>query len=261
MAVIRCFGLPGCGKTTTLAYYALKAIKSHKYKNVYANTHLSIHGVTYVPFDVFGKYEIRDCLFLVDEAMVYAGDRDHRNFGKEKIKEFVMHRHKDCDIILFSQEADGVDKKIRSITDRIYYIKKGFFLGKWFSILYRIPYAVAFPESGDHIGDIIMGYKKPPLIACLFSKRLYRPKLYDLFDSWESDELPPLPDIYQPYVDPSHRDPVLRPWLHKTFILLRQAKRYRRTVRSNQYFSFDLKRKKRRVSDGCGADERMQHAA
>ena len=221
MAVIRYFGLPGCGKTTTLAYHALKAINSRRYKHVYSNVFLSIHGVTVVPFEFFGKYELRDCLILVDEAMIVCGDRDHKNFGKEKLKEFMIHRHKYCDIILFSQEADGVDKKIRSITDRMFYVKKGLLLGHWISTIYRIPYDVMFPDAGDRIGDIIMGYKRPPILARLFAKRLYRPKYYQYFDSWESDPLPELPSEYVPFQDPNHVDPVFRPFLHKSFILLR----------------------------------------
>lgn len=245
MAVIRFFGLPGSGKTTILTYCALLASKSGHYKNIYSNVSIAVHGVTYIPFDFFGKYELRECLFLVDEATIMCGDRDHKNFSKEKLKEFMMHRHKDCDIILFSQEADGVDKKIRSITDRMYYVKKGVLTGKWFSSIYRIPYDVMFPDGGDKIGDIIMGYKKPPFLARLFAKRLYRPFYYKYFDSWESDPLPELPANYQPYVDPRHRDPVFRPWCNKTLILLRSAKRIRKSTKSNMYFSFDLKPKEK----------------
>ena len=273
MAVIRYFGLPGCGKTTTLASEAYRALG--KYKNIYSNVFLAIDGVTVIPFDVFGVYELRDCLFLIDEAMIVCGDRDHKNFGKEKLKEFMMHRHKDCDIILFSQEADGVDKKIRSITDRMYYVKKGLLLGKWFSTIYRIPYDVMFPSDGDHVGDIIMGYKKPPILTRLFAKRLFRPRYYKYFDSWENDPLPPLPDKYQPYRDPD--PPIFRPWLNKTFILLRSVKRIRKKnlkvykrlklrqgVAALPYFSFDLKTKKknrRRNGAGRGKFQRMQQAA
>lgn len=241
MAVIRYFGLPGCGKTTTLAYHAFKAYKSGRYRHIYSNVQLAIHGVTVVPFEVFGVYELRDCLFLIDEAMIVCGDRDHKNFGKEKLKEFVMHRHKNCDIILFSQEADGVDKKIRSITDRMFYVKKGILTGKWFSSIYRIPYDVMFPSDGDKIGDIVMGYKKPPFLARVFAKRLYRPLYYKYFDSWENDPLPELPKEYQPYVDPNHHYPVLRPWLSKMVILLRSAKRYRK--KNKGYFSSALTKK------------------
>lgn len=231
MAVERYFGLPGCGKTTTLAMRAVKAIHSGRYKNVYSNVYLSVHGVTVIPFEFFGVYELRDCLFLIDEAMIVCGDRDHKNFGKEKLKEFMMHRHKDCDIILFSQEADGVDKKIRSITDRMYYVKKGLLLGKWISTIYRIPYDVMFPDSGDNIGAIIMGYKKPGIISRITARRLYRPIYYQYFDSWESEPLPELPAKYQPYQDPDYRAPLFRPYMNKTFILLRSARKYRKAAK------------------------------
>lgn len=233
MAVIRYFGLPGAGKTTILTYHALNASRSGRYRNIYSNVFLSVHGVTHVPFDVFGTYELRDCLFLVDEAMIVCGDRDHKNFGKEKLKEFMMHRHKDCDIILFSQEADGVDKKIRSITDRMFYVKKGIITGKWFSSIYRIPYDVMFPEGGDKIGDIIMGYKKPPFLARVFAKRLFRPKYYKYFDSWESDELPPLPPEYKPYQDPNRREALFAPWWNKMGRFYRAAKKIRKRKKHN----------------------------
>lgn len=242
MAVIRYFGLPGCGKTTTLTFHALRAVRSGKYKNVYCNVFLSIHGVTVIPFDFFGVYELRDCLLLIDEAMIYCGDRDHKSFSKEKLKEFMMHRHKDCDIILFSQEADGVDKKIRSITDRMFYVKKGLLLGKWISTIYRIPYDVMFPSDGDKIGDIIMGYKKPPLLARLFAKRLFRPLYYRYFDSWENDPLPPLPEQYKPYEDPRHHVPVLRPWLYKYKVFFKAVKKLRK--RNKDLFSDTLCPKK-----------------
>lgn len=255
MAVSRYFGLPGCGKTTTLAMLAYKARCSGKYKYIYTNVDLMIDGVTYVPFDVLGKYELRDCLFLVDEAAIFCGDRDYKNFSKEKLKEFMMHRHKDCDIVLFSQEASGVDKKIRSITDRMYYVKKGIFLGKWITNIYRIPYDVMFPESGDNLGDILMGYKKPSILSRLFARRMYRPKYYQYFDSWQSDVLEPLPSEYQPYTDYLFERPFIyrfmdkfrfyKDWHTKTVILLRSVKRYRRQHR--QYFSRSLPKKNKRL--------------
>lgn len=258
MAVSRYFGLPGCGKTTTLSMLAVKAMRSGIYQNIYSNVQLSVHGVTYVPFDVFSKYELRDCLFLVDEAMIFVGDRDHKNFSKEKLKEFMMHRHKNCDIVLFSQEADGVDKKIRSITDRMYYVKKGLILGKWFSTIYRIPYDVMFPQNAENIGDIIMGYKKPSLISRLTAKRLYRPLYYKYFDSWEHDPLPELPSTYHVYQDPAYRKPVFKLYRNKSIILLRSWKRYKRSLRRSdrrQIFSRTLPRKRfKRSSVPIGAD-------
>ena len=127
MSVSRYFGLPGCGKTTTLAMLAKKALDSKKYDIVCGNVQLSIHGFIYVPFEAFVKYDLVNALFLIDEAMVECGDRDYKNFDKDKIEAFVMHRHSNQDVVLFSQEPDGVDKKIRSITDRIFYVKNPFF--------------------------------------------------------------------------------------------------------------------------------------
>ena len=58
MAVSRYFGLPGCGKTTTLAMLAYKARCSCRYKHIYCNVDLALDGVTYVPFDVLGPEAI-----------------------------------------------------------------------------------------------------------------------------------------------------------------------------------------------------------
>lgn len=224
MAVSRYFGLPGCGKTTTLAMLALKAIQSGKYKDVYCNVHLDIPGVTYIDFDCFGRYELRDCLILLDEAMVYCGDRDYKSFGKDRLEYAVMHRHHFADIVLFSQEADGIDKKLRSITDGMYYVKKGWLLGKWITTIYKIPYGIVWPSensNGENLGKIIMGYMKPPLLAKLFARRIYRPKYYQYFDSWEVEELPSLPPEYKKIPGRIENRRWIRTHCTKTAILLR----------------------------------------
>lgn len=226
MAVSRYFGLPGCGKTTVLTMLALKAIKSEKYKYVYANVRLSIPGVIYVPFDWFGKYNFHDCLLLVDEAMVNCGDRDYKSFGKDKIRAFVEHRHFNMDIVLFSQEPDGIDKKIRSITDRMYYVKKGLITGRWFSSIYKIPYRLLFPENDENAGRILMGYVRPPFLSRLFARRLYRPKYYPFFDTYEVDfTLPEVPGSAVPYELPFDERPIFRSYFRrrkrKNFSLLK----------------------------------------
>lgn len=242
MSVSRYFGLPGCGKTTILCWLARKGVRSGVYKHVYTNVEsLRVHGCTYVPFDYFGEYDFRDCLLLVDEAMIECGDRDYKSFSKQKIRAFVMHRHKNSDIVLFSQEPDGIDKKIRSITDRMYYVKKPLLLGKWISKIYKIPYGLVWPSensNGENLGKIVMGYKKPPLLASLFCRRVYRPKLYKYFDSFEDYAAKPLPDSFRPYQDPGYRKPIFSPYMHKTFILLRSVKLYRAQLRRSDLQPF-----------------------
>lgn len=233
MAVSLFFGLPGCGKTTMMARIAYRSIRSKKYKYVYGNVHLNIPGYTFITNDCIGKYELRDCLLLIDEATLFADSRDYKAFSKGRIEYFLEHRHRNADIMLFTQQWDGVDKKLRTITDRVYYIKKGFWTGKWISTCYRIPYDIIIPDpkknTGEKLGEIIQGYCKPPWYARLFAIRVYRPRWYEYFDSWELDEFPALPGKYttNPGELPFSVNYVRH--FHKRIILLRslQRKRFR----------------------------------
>lgn len=197
------FGLPGAGKTTVMTSLALKWSKRKRYKNIYCNVRLKIPGVTYIDNDCIGHYLLRDCLLLIDEASLFADNRAYKTFSYEKLCFFLEHRHFRCDIYLFTQQWDGVDRKIRVITDRVYYIYKKPLSGFLFSKYYRIPYGIIIPDphksSSEKLGEIIQGYCKPPLLVRLFAKKLFRPKYYKYFDSFECYYLPPLPDKYQPY--------------------------------------------------------------
>lgn len=237
MAVSLFFGLPGCGKTTMLAKMAYDAVKYGKYQNVYSNVHVNIPGVTFITNDCIGKYELRDCLLLIDEATLFADSRAYKSFDKGKLEYFLEHRHRNADIALFTQQWDGVDRKIRTITDRVFYIKKGLLLGHWFSSCYRIPYDIIIPDpkkaaGGEKLGEIIQGYCKPPWIMRLFCKRVYRPRYYKYFDSWELDEKEPLPPEYSPVEHDMLSRPIAFRWLRVTGDYLkksrRRLKRYKR---------------------------------
>lgn len=189
MAVSLYFGLPGAGKTTMMVYLALKGIKSQRYRYIYCNVHIAVPGVTYIDNECIGKYDLSDCLILVDEATLFADSRDFKNFGKDKLTYFLEHRHYNADIILFTQQWDGVDRKIRVITDRVFYVYKGKILGRWFTRCYPIPYGIIIPDpkkdSSEKLGEIVQGYAKPNVLVRLFSPWLYRPSYYKYFDSWE----------------------------------------------------------------------------
>lgn len=207
MAVSLYFGLPGAGKTTLMAHKALKGVKSKRYKNVYGNVHMSINGYTYIDNDCIGKYDLSDCLLLIDEATLFADSRRYKDFSMEKLEYFLEHRHYNADILLFTQQWDGVDRKIRVITDRVYYVFKGFLFGHWWSTYYRIPYGIIIPDankknSGEKLGEIIQGYCKPNIIVRLFAPKLFRPKYYKYFDSWERRKLKELPSKYRAYYVP-----------------------------------------------------------
>lgn len=203
MSISLYFGLPGCGKTTLLTAKAIQAVKSKKYLNVYSNVHIAVKGVTYIDNDCIGRYDLSDSLILVDEATLFADNRDYKNFSKERIEFFLEHRHFNCDILFFTQQWDGIDKKIRVITDRVFYVYKGAILGRWFTRSYRIPYGIIIPnpkkDSSEKLGEIVQGYCKPSFLVRLFSPWLFRPAYYKYFDSWEKPYRPPLPDSYEPY--------------------------------------------------------------
>lgn len=204
MAVKLYFGLPGCGKTTLLASMAYKAVRSKRYQSVYSNVELSIPGVTFVDNSVIGRYDLRNCLILIDEGTLFADSRHHKEFPKEVCTYFMLHRHYNADIVIFTQGWDSMDKRIRQITDRVYYVYKTPLMGLIFTRYYRIPYGIIIPDpkknTGSQLGEIIQGYCKPSFIVRLFSHRIFRPRWYKYFNSWVTKELPPLPDIYQPYL-------------------------------------------------------------
>lgn len=214
MAVKLFFGLPGSGKTTLMAYFAKKATSRFSpYQNVYSNVGLAISGVTYIDNECIGKYDMSNGIVLLDEATLFADSRAYKEFSKSKLSYFLLHRHYNVDIYLFTQQWDGVDRKIRVITDRVYYVFKGKIMGKWFTSYYRIPYGIIIPNpnkknnAGEKLGEIIQGYCKPSLLQRIFCPKLFRPKYYKYFDSWECPELPPLPKKYQKYTFQKNEEP------------------------------------------------------
>lgn len=199
------FGLPGAGKTTLMCYHAICACRGRKYKHVYGNVRMAIDGYTYISNDCIGKYDLSSCLLLIDEATLFADNRAYKEFDKDKLSFFLQHRHYGCDINLYTQQWDGVDRKIRVITDRVYYVYKGLLIGKWYTCYYRIPYGIIIPDkkdNGEKLGDIVQGYCKPPFLVRLFSRKLYRPRYYRYFDSFEAPKLPMLPPNFTAYQKP-----------------------------------------------------------
>ena len=243
MAVSLYFGLPGCGKTTMLARLALRGIRSGRYQYVFSNVRLNIPGVVYIDNECIGKYELHDCLLLIDEATLFADSRAYKTFDKGKLEYFLEHRHRNADIALFTQQWDGVDRKIRVITDRVYYVYKGVFTRKWISSCYRIPYGILIPDpkknGGDKLGEIVQGYSKPPWFIRLFAQRIWRPTYYKYFDSWELDPLPDLPETYAPVPGELSRFGLLVRWHNKSNILLRSWKRLKRAQRKQARIPYD----------------------
>lgn len=191
------FGLPGCGKTTLLSALAINGMRSKRYSHVFCNIPLNIDGLIRIDESDLGKFDISDGLVLFDESTIAFDSRDFAKRSHLILDYFMLHRHYNVDICLFAQGWDTTDKRIRQITDRVYYVYKGFFTGHWFSKYWRIPYDILFPDpkrGNEGLGQIVQGYKKPPFFNRIFCKSIYRPAYYKYFDSWAAPELPALPD-------------------------------------------------------------------
>ena len=234
MSISLYFGLPGCGKTTWLTKLALDGLKSGKYEYIYTNVNLNIPGVTIIDNECIGQYELENCLLLIDEATLFADSRDFKNFSKGRLEYFLEHRHRCADIVLFTQQWDGVDRKIRVITDRVYYVYKGILTGHWISKCWPVPYGILFPDpkkTGEKLGEIVQGYSKPPLLTRLFAKRIYRPKYYKYFNSWELEKLPALPEAYKPQKLDFTKAPVMRTWFRSGRLVMKRTRKARKADR------------------------------
>lgn len=202
MSVTLYFGLPRSGKTTFAAAIAVETQKKidsgkSKYKAVYTNFHVNYPNIRKIdPALHFGNFEFTDSLVLIDEATLHFDSRDYKAIDKKIRKFFFLHGHQRLNIILFCQQWDAVDKGIRVITDKVFYVHKGKFR-RWISYAMPIPYDIIIPDpkksDGEKLGEIIQGYCKPPFLVRLFQPRIRRRKYYKYFDSWEREKLPELP--------------------------------------------------------------------
>lgn len=179
------FGLPGSGKSTSMARYAYKALKTRagrkRYDRVYCN--FTCAGCYTLDSMDLGTYNFENCLILIDEAMNQYDNRDFKKFTDELKYFFSNHRHYGVDVIYFTQAYDEVDIKIRRNTEILYYLKKmpfGF-------TMYRPIYRKIMVNSTTN--EIQSGY----VIGSIFSIRFFfRPKYYKMFDTSERKLLKPL---------------------------------------------------------------------
>lgn len=185
-------GLPGCGKTTLLASFALYHVKHGKH--VYSNVRLDLPSelYTYIKSEYLGVYNISNGVVLLDEGEIIAESRSYKSFPKHMSDFFMLHRHYRVEVCVFCQRYKGVDIKIRNLCDKVYFVRKGLF---GFTSYTPIEYRICVPQAGERLGEIIEGYRMPsPIVRLFTTKRVYRPLYYRYFDSYECAVLPPIPD-------------------------------------------------------------------
>lgn len=193
--MIKCyFGLPGCGKSTFLAMLAQKELKRiEREKSVYKRvfTNFYVKGCYIIKYSELGLYDFSDSLVLLDEITLDADSRNFKQFDEVKKECFLMHRHYHMDIIYFTQQWDGVDKKIRDITQELRYLKK-----LRLPLLNNLSVATCIfriLDVDENTKQIVYGYRFPNWFDRLIGRTkeyCWRPRWYEYFDSFEARSLP-----------------------------------------------------------------------
>lgn len=201
MSLYLFFGLPGVGKSTLMSKLIYQFTRQHKYNHIYCNEFVTIPGVIQISNDDIGKYNIYDGAVFIDEASLFADNRDFKNFTRTKLQYFVMHRHKNVDVYFFTQYYNGIDIKLRQLCTNVFYMYKPLLTGHWITKYYRINYGIMIPSKQDSqkMGEIVEGYSKPSIFQRIFCHRVFRPRYYKYFDSFKDWYLPPLPNGYDGY--------------------------------------------------------------
>lgn len=179
------FGLPGSGKTTFLTRLArrqLRKIAKGKSSYTHVLTNFYCEGCERVDYKDLGHFNIENAYILLDEITLDADSRNFKQFDEAHKHFFLMHRHYGCDVVYFTQQYDGVDKKIRDITSNLYFVKKRLM----FTVATKIYRTLDINEMTK---EIVQGYR----FANWFEKWFlggthqicYRPKWYKYFDSWD----------------------------------------------------------------------------
>lgn len=178
------FGLPGAGKTTIAAHNASKCLKHGM--NVYSN--VPIVGTIPYSAEDLGVFQLENGRVILDEAGIEFNNRDFKSFKKSALMFFKLHRHYGLSIDVFSQGWDDMDKKIRTLAQRYYLVKRSII--PFFIVKVPIRRRIGVNEFTKEICDT---YSIDHGLLSLFTcERIFAPSCWKLFDSFECPSLPPL---------------------------------------------------------------------
>lgn len=172
------FGVPGSGKTTFAAWLAKRDLK--RGLAVYSNVPITGTYQLDVKRDI-GHYMITDARIIIDEAGVEYNNRNYKAFTDDELYFFKYHRHYETAVDIFSQGYDDMDKKLRTLAQRYYVVKKSCI--PFFIYRHRIAKKVGIDEVSKQIIDEY--YFAPFGRTYIFS-----PLLWSSFNTLSRKQLP-----------------------------------------------------------------------
>lgn len=190
------FGNPGCGKTTLAVKMAKQNLAS--YEHTFVNFEHKVVGCAECDLQDLGDWTFPASSYIaIDEAGIEYNSRAYKSLAQNCIRWFKKHRHYRCDVDVFSQSWEDMDVTLRRLAVELWYVYR---IGP-FSLSRRIYKRVTVDKNTEQIID---GYRmasllwlliwplqtsKLPLFAPKFTLT-YRPKYYELFDSYSKDDIP-----------------------------------------------------------------------
>lgn len=186
--MIKCyFGVPGCGKTTNLVKLARKELRrlKKKYEEIFT-INFECDGCIPIEYEDLANFKFKNCLILIDEITMDADNRSFKTFPKEIRDFFILHRHLGIDIVYATQNYENVDKKIRDLTNDLWYMSKSVVpLLKAFTVSKKIYRNI---NINEYTSELTLGYRFCNFLEMIFSSNMeitWRRKYYKYFDTFD----------------------------------------------------------------------------
>lgn len=167
-------GLPGGGKSTSMAEMALRAQKAGRL--VFSNC--PMRGCYQLSVEMFAKNQFpAGSLVMVDEANMSFNSRQWRMLDHEAYKMFALHRHYGLDLVFATQHPARLDVSIREL------------IAVWIECsAVRIPFSdkVLWFEQREYLcEDQVFSGAEP----VSFRRFLPKKRIYEAFDTmWLMDQ-------------------------------------------------------------------------
>lgn len=173
------FGVPGSGKTTFAAWLAKRDLK--RGLTVWSNVPITGTRKLDCKEDI-GQFMICNGRVIIDEAGIEYNNRNFKsNFTDKQLYFFKYHRHYELAVDVFSQGYDDMDKKIRTLAQRLYVVKKSI-----------IPFFIYRQRIGKKVGvnDLTKEICDEYFFVPLGRRYIFSPVLWKMFNTISRETFP-----------------------------------------------------------------------